>query len=180
MSARSPLQEPPEFTRDSPLLRSAYRFALSAHHGNARRGDTEIDHPVKVASLLHARGFEAPVVAAALLHDVVEDTAIDVDRVADTFGEEVASLVREMTEDEEIEPYEARKAEHRRRVARDRRVAAIYAADKVANARGISSADEAPPEKLRHYRQTLETLCAAHPDLPFLATLREELEELCA
>ena len=179
MAAVSTAAPVPGFAERSPTLRSAYRFALGAHHGPAREGDTDIDHPVQVARLLHEHGFEEEVVAAALLHDVVEDTSINLDQIKGSFGDEIASLVREMTEDEGIEPYERRKAEHRRRVAHDRRVAAIYAADKVANTRAISSASEAPREKLRHYRQTLETLCATHPDLPFLGALREELEALC-
>ena len=65
------------------------------------------------------------------------------------FGAEVQRLVGEMTEDEEIEPYEKRKSEHRQRIARNRRVAAIYAADKVANTRDIRAGRSSPdPERL--------------------------------
>jgi hypothetical protein len=85
-----------------------------------------------------------------------------------------------MTEDESIEPYEARKAEHRDRVARDRSAAAIYGADKIVGTREMKGSDELPDEKLGHYRETLRTLCKSHPDLPFLGELRRELDELCA
>src|SRR5688572_13219374 len=146
----------PSFATKSALLRGAHEFALSAHHGPTRQGDTEIDHPVQVACLLHDAGFDEEVVAAALLHDVVEDTAIDLDQIEARFGREIACLVGEMTEDEDIEPYEARKAEHRERVAGDRRVAAIYAADKLANARTLNEeAEETDRKKLEHYCRTL-------------------------
>jgi guanosine-3',5'-bis(diphosphate) 3'-pyrophosphohydrolase len=174
-----PLTEVPPFAADSRLLRGAYRFATLAHHGPAREGDTEIDHPTRVASLLKEHGFEDEVVAAAFLHDVVEDTSRDPGEIEENFGPEVAGLVREMTENESIEPYEARKAEHRSRVARDRRVAAIYAADKLANARTLNEMSQDPDgAKLEHYRRTLDTLSAEHPYLPFLGPLREELGRL--
>ena len=171
----------PSFATESALLRGAHEFALSAHHGPARQGDTEIDHPVRVACLLHEAGFEEEVVAAALLHDVVEDTAIDLDQIEARFGPEIACLVGEMTEDEGIEPYEARKAEHRERVADDRRVAAIYAADKLANTRTLNEeAEETDRKKFEHYCRTLDKLAAEQPDLPFLGPLREELGALVA
>jgi guanosine-3',5'-bis(diphosphate) 3'-pyrophosphohydrolase len=170
----------PAFVADSELLESAYLLARSAHHGPAREGDTDISHPVAVAALLKEHDFEEPVVAAALLHDVVEDTSLDVAAIERAFGAEVARLVSEMTEDPSIESYEERKAEHRSRVAGDRRVAAIYAADKLANTRDLAGAHEVPPEKLEHYRQTLRILCETHPDLPFLSELGDELSAIAA
>lgn len=178
MPTRS-LTEVPSFAADSRLLRGAYRFAKFAHHGPAREGDTEIEHPTRVAYLLREWGFEEEVVAAAFLHDVVEDTSIDTEEIEENFGPEVSDLVREMTEDESIEPYEVRKAEHRSRVAKDRRVAAIYAADKLANARTLNEEGQDPDDlKLAHYCRTLDTLRDEHPDLPFLGPLREELGNL--
>jgi (p)ppGpp synthase/HD superfamily hydrolase len=171
----------PSFVAGSALLRGAYQLALGAHHGPAREGDTTIDHPARVACLLHESGFEESVVAAALLHDVIEDTAIDLDEVEARFGHEIARLVGQMTEDESIEPYEARKREHRARITHDRRVAAIYAADKLANARTFNEVGEQPDDaKLEHYRRTLGTLRARQPDLPFLEPLQDELERLMA
>ncbi len=114
--------------------------------------------------------------AAGFLHDVIEDTAIEPDDIEQEFGSEIAVLVREMTEDESIEPYEARKAEHRARIVEDRRVAAIYAADKLANTRTLNETQDDPDDaKLEHYCRTLDTLRAQQPDLPFLGALREEL-----
>jgi guanosine-3',5'-bis(diphosphate) 3'-pyrophosphohydrolase len=165
----------PDFIGHSELLSSAYRLARSAHHGPAREGETDIDHPLAVAELLHENGFDEEVVAAGLLHDVVEDTALEVEEIRVRVGPEVARLVAEMTEDERIEEYGKRKAEHRSRVSRDGRAAAIYAADKLAKVRAVDDPDELPPQKLDHYRKTLEMLCERHPELPFLSKLREEL-----
>jgi (p)ppGpp synthase/HD superfamily hydrolase len=173
--------EAPSFVAGSAVLRGAYELALQAHHGPAREGDTTIDHPTRVACLLHESGFEESVVAAALLHDVIEDTAIDLDDIEARFGYGIARPVGQMTEDESIEPYEARKREHRTRITHDRRVAAIYAADKLANARTFNESVEQPDDaKLEHYRRTLGTLRARQPDLPFLEPLQEELQRLLA
>jgi (p)ppGpp synthase/HD superfamily hydrolase len=167
------------FASDSPLLEGAYRMAREAHHGRRREGDTDIDHPVEVAHLLSDTGFDERTVAAALLHDVVEDSATDTDEIEERFGAEVARLVAEMTEDTKIEPYENRKAEHRSRVARDRNVAAIYAADKLAGARDmLDDPDSVPGPQLDHYIESLVTLRDTHPDLPFLGALRRELERI--
>jgi (p)ppGpp synthase/HD superfamily hydrolase len=169
----------PEFARDSPLLEGAFRLAQGAHHGPRRADGTNIEHPVAVAELLSAEGYDEEVVAAGLLHDVVEDTTTDVDEIEERFGPEVARLVREMTEDPHIEPYERRKEEHRERVARDRRVAAIYAADKLAGARSMRDEPGAVPEpQLEHYLASLDELRERYPDLPFLGDLRAELERV--
>ena len=154
-------------------------MARSAHHGSSRRGDTDIDHPVAVAQLLSEKGFGETVVAAALLHDAIEDTTLSVAEVAARFGPDVRELVAEMTESPKIQRYPARKAEARSRVLLDRRAAAIYAADKLANTRELLAAQkDVPGEKLDHYIKTLRFLSAGRPDLPFLTELSQELAEL--
>ena len=172
------VDQPPQFVADSPLLESAFLLARSAHHGPAREGDTDIDHPLAVAEVLQRNGFDEQVVAAALLHDVVEDTSLDLDSIASEFGPEVCVLVAEMTEDPGIESYPERKAEHRARVSRDRRAAAIYAADKLASARAVPGPGDLPEQQLDHYLRTLEMLSERHPDLPFIGELREELRRI--
>jgi hypothetical protein len=174
-----PNRDMPAFVEGSALLEGAFRMARLAHHGPARRSDTDIDHPVAVAELLSEEGFEKTVIAAALLHDTIEDTTLSLDEIRTRFGPELAELVAEMTEDPRIEQYPARKAEARSRVMRDRRAAAIYAADKLANTRQILAADEeVPGEKLDHYIKTLRFLSDGRPDLPFLGELSEELARL--
>jgi (p)ppGpp synthase/HD superfamily hydrolase len=179
MAPSSGFDSPPDFVNGSALLEGAYEMAVAAHHGPRRRGDTQIDHPVAVARLLHENDFPEVVVAAALLHDVIEDTDTELGEIESEFGAEVAELVGEMTEDATIAAYRERKAEHRGRVAGNSCVAAIYAADKLAKVRMLNERGEQPErERLAHYRQTLVELGAAEPSLPFLSELAEELDRL--
>lgn len=164
----------------SPLIETAGRFAREAHRGRRRHGDTEFEHPLAVARLLHGAGRREEVVAAGLLHDVVEDTDASLDELRERFGDPVAELVAAMTEDPGREPYETRKAEHRERVrAAGPEVAAIYLADKLATAREHARRCEPmPAAKLAHYRETLRVLAAAYPDDAFVPELRAALAQV--
>ena len=118
----------------TPLVRRAYAFAARAHCGQRRKdGQAYISHPVRVARLLAALGYDEDVLAAALLHDVVEDTAVTLEEIRATFGPRVALLVDYVSEDPALSGAE-RKVAYRERVRlapRDAR--AICAADKVCN-----------------------------------------------
>jgi len=129
---------------ESELIRDALELAERAHAGQIRSGSggmAYIHHPVAVAELLAEHGYGEETVAAALLHDVVEDSETSVKEIAARFGEPVARLVEALTDDESVEPYEQRKAEHRRRVAAAGGDApAIYSADKLSNVRVLRRA----------------------------------------
>lgn len=170
----------PDFIAGREVPSRAFEFALRAHHGPDRQGDTNIDHPVAVARLLDGAGFGDEVVAAALLHDVVEDTARGLDGIEAEFGAEVRGLVEAMTEDASIEGYAERKAEHRVRVlSAGAGPASIYAADKLARVRAYR-ASESPVASYRldHYWDSLELFAGRRPELPFLSELAAELPEL--
>ena len=166
MALHDPKLSAPDFVRGSDLLEGALRFAREAYREEGRRGQAKLRHSVEVARLLHQAGFDEEVVAAGLLHDVVEATASELPEVAERFGSRIAALVEAMTEDDRIESYEARKAEHRARVtARGSRPAAIYAADKLAKMPHLrADPDSASERQLAHYQQTVETLRAGHPE----------------
>jgi GTP diphosphokinase / guanosine-3',5'-bis(diphosphate) 3'-diphosphatase len=121
----------------SDLVREALATAQRAHAGQLRRGSDGrpfIDHPVAVGELLCGERQGDEVIAAALLHDVVEKSDMSQDSVRERFGEVVGALVGAMTEDGSIPSYEDRKEEHRRRVADAGAAAlAIFAADKLTN-----------------------------------------------
>jgi (p)ppGpp synthase/HD superfamily hydrolase len=141
---------------------------------------SQLDHPSEVAELVKQAGADEEVQAAAVLHDLLEDTDADRDRIASEFGSRVAALVDAMTEDESIEDYAARKEEHRRR-ARDagRDVALLFVADKLSNARRMRHAAKQPEaRKLGHYGATLATMREAYPDLSLLDELDAELRGL--
>ncbi len=179
---------------ESELIREALEMAEAAHSGQTRNGSggmAYIHHPVAVAELLAANGFGEETVAAALLHDVVEDSEASVGDVTDAFGPQVAELVGALTEDDSIEPFERRKDEHRRHVeVAGREALAIYAADKLSNIRVLRRAlakegeaageeFEAPLDvKERVWEQDLETLRRRAPDLPFVDDLAAELAQL--
>jgi (p)ppGpp synthase/HD superfamily hydrolase len=139
----------------SELIARALAKASAEHAGQTRNGSgglPYIEHPRMVAATLAARGYPDEILAAALLHDVVEDSDTTVDDLRAEFGEEIARLVATLSDDESIESYRDRKDEHRARVrAADGDALPIYAADKLTNmttlhaaiaAEGIKVADE--------------------------------------
>src|SRR5438105_12342201 len=80
------------------LVRDAYNFALTCHDGQMREsGDPYIVHPVDAAITVADMNMDAPSIAAALLHDVVEDCGVSYDQVAKLFGDEVARIVDGVT-----------------------------------------------------------------------------------
>jgi (p)ppGpp synthase/HD superfamily hydrolase len=125
---------------ESPLVRDALELASEAHRGQQRKdnGAPYVTHPVRVAQLVTDAGLDDEAVAAALLHDVVEDSETSAAEIERRFGPTVARLVAALTEDDSIAGYEERKAEHRVRVEAAGPVAVtIYAADKLANLRDM-------------------------------------------
>jgi (p)ppGpp synthase/HD superfamily hydrolase len=170
----------PPFAQGSARLTDAYQFAREAHEGPRRRSDTTIAHPAAVAALLAQAGYPEHVVVAALLHDVVEDTPIELAELAGRFGSDVAQLVAQLTEDPGIDSYGERKGELRERAAADgHTAAAIFTADKLASARTLNAGGSIPePRKLEHYERTVRVVREHHPEVPFLADLEAEVAAL--
>jgi (p)ppGpp synthase/HD superfamily hydrolase len=177
----------------SPLVRGALEQARSAHEGQVRNGSggmPYVEHSKAVATLLDEHDFGEEVLAAALLHDVVEDSETTLDELRELFGETVAGMVGVLTDDESIEAYRERKAEHRERVAAAGEDAlAIYAADKLTNVRMLcrtyAEKGEAVQEefkvpidlKAEIWEADLALLREKAPGLPFLDPLEEALRE---
>lgn len=136
----------------SEQVRAALVMAREAHADqtrNASGGRPYIDHPVAVAERLAELDFDDEVLAAALLHDVVEDSEVEVVDIGEQIGARVAELVGVLSDDESIESYEARKGEHRRRVeAAGAEAWAIYAADKLTNVEMLRDAYAAQGEQV--------------------------------
>lgn len=132
---------------DSALLRGALATSRRAHAGQVRQtGNGEIpfiDHPLAVAERLTIDGYSSEVLAAGLLHDVLEYAEYDPEELRERFGDEIAAIVVALTEDASIEDYEERKKDLRERVAAagpDAR--AVFAADKAANVAVLRKAYE--------------------------------------
>jgi (p)ppGpp synthase/HD superfamily hydrolase len=180
----------------SALVRKALETATAEHEGQVRNGSgglPYIEHPKMVAERLAAAGYGDEVLAAGLLHDVVEDSDTTVEELRERFGDAVAGLVETLSDDESIESYRERKQEHRQRIeAVDGEALAIYAADKLTNAstlgealarEGESVADEfkVPLElKLETWEGDAELLARLDPSLPFLESLDAALSRLRA
>jgi (p)ppGpp synthase/HD superfamily hydrolase len=180
----------------SPLIREALATATEAHAGQIRNGAggiPYIEHPVAVAELLAEYGWAEEVLAAALLHDVIEDSETTLDDLREKFGEPVTGLVGSLSDNETIADWQERKEEHRERVATAGPAAlAIYGADKLTNARALRGAWEEEGEavaaelkvpieaKLDAWEADLELLRAVAADLRFLDELEGELSRLRA
>lgn len=149
-----------------PLVLRAQAFAERAHDGMVRKGDGRpyIDHPATVARLLAANGYCAEMVAAGWLHDTVEDTPTTLQEIAAKFGDRVARLVGAVTEDKTLTPYEVRKQHHLDQVrAAGPQVAAIYAADKLANLRDLYAAYQQEGESIAsRFNAPLDVKLARH------------------
>ena len=92
-------------TSYSALVEKAIRFAIQAHQGQERKaqeGVPYVVHPLHVGMLLSRHGFPEEVVAAGVLHDVVEDTVSELEDMEREFGPEVAKLVAEVSEDKRL------------------------------------------------------------------------------
>jgi (p)ppGpp synthase/HD superfamily hydrolase len=175
------------FARDLPLTRAAIAFATDRHRSQHRGGDGArfIAHPVEVAALLRRSGYRDTVVAAGVLHDVLEDTEAQTLDLEIRFGPDVAALVALVSDDPAVGDEEAQKDDVRERVRRGGPEAqAVYAADKVSKVRelrmlmagGLSS--EEAEVKRRRYRKSLDMLEHEFADERLVELLRFELEAL--
>jgi (p)ppGpp synthase/HD superfamily hydrolase len=180
----------------SPLVGEAFETARTAHAGQVRNGSggrPYIEHPLTVAEQLAEYGCSDTVLAAALLHDVVEESDIEIEQLRERFGDRVAELVAALTDAEEIESYELRKDVHRANVeAAGREALIIYAADKLANIRALrpvyAEQGEAVGAELKApldvkvvvWEADARMLRSAYPDLPFLSDLEDQLSRLRA
>ncbi len=139
----------------------AYYIAEDAHKDQKRSsGEPFIVHPVQVAHILMDLGLDADTVAAGLLHDVIEDTDVELDEIEDKFGHEIAMLVDGVTKLGRIEykTKEEQQAESLRKMllamAKDIRVIIIKLADRLHNLRTLEYVDEAKQREKAY--ETLE------------------------
>jgi guanosine-3',5'-bis(diphosphate) 3'-pyrophosphohydrolase len=126
------------------LIQAAADLALKAHEGQTRKESKVpyIVHPIAVALILAKYGFSEEVIAAALVHDVVEDTSVTQEELRETLGDAVANLVASVTHDSSLS-WEEKKLgyiESVRSASDD--VKAIATADKIANAGSLLQAYE--------------------------------------
>src|SRR5919204_416239 len=161
---------------------SAFRFAAAAHEGQQRRsGEAFIHHPWGVAKICAQLRLDEQTIAAALLHDVVEDTGTELDEVRAEFGDEVTRLVDGVTKLTRVQfqSREQAEAENYRKMvvamAEDERVILIKLADRLHNLRQIEYLGK--QKQLQKARETLEVYAPLAHRLGIHA-LKWELEDL--
>ncbi len=165
---------------DLSVLSRAYETAERAHRGQQRKsGDPYITHPVAVATILAELGFDGATLAAALLHDTVEDTEYSLDQLRGEYGDEVAMLVDGVTKLDKVKYGDAAQAETVRKMvvamAKDIRVLVIKLADRLHNARTWKYVTSSSAE--RKARETLEIYAPLAHRLG-MNTIKWELEDL--
>jgi (p)ppGpp synthase/HD superfamily hydrolase len=164
-------------TLKHPIVIKAVAFATEAHAGVTRRWTNEpyVEHPKRVAATLAALGFDPDVVAAAVLHDVVEDTPITAAELAAAFGPRIAAFVVEVSKPKVPGNRAARRAAYRAHLAGSSYAgASIKLADMIDNSGNVAEHD---PKFAKIYLPELaeaaKVLSHGHPEL--LARLAENL-----
>jgi GTP diphosphokinase / guanosine-3',5'-bis(diphosphate) 3'-diphosphatase len=167
---------------DSSLLRRAYDFASEHHRGQIRlSGEPYLSHPLEVAHTLADMKLDSTSLCAALLHDVVEDTKVTLEKLSSEFGPDVARLVEGVTKISRLDLLapEARQAENVRKMllamVNDVRVVLVKLADRLHNMRTLEYLD--PSRQQRIARETLDIYAPVANRLG-MGLIRGELEDL--
>ena len=165
------------------LIERAYLVAKEGHAGQTRAsGEPYINHPLNVAAILAELQLDDTTIAAALLHDVVEDTLFTLDEIEDMFGEEIALLIDGVTKIGQIyfKTKEQQQIEAYRKLiiatAKDLRVILIKLADRLHNMRTLKFMRE--DKRKRIAKETME-LYAPLANRLGISNIKWELEDLC-
>src|SRR5262245_24736361 len=169
-------------TANEALLNRAYVYAMKAH-GNQKRasGDLYFSHPLEVAAILTEFRLDDATIAAALLHDVIEDTEVTRGEIDQLFGEEIGNLVEGLTKIKKLDlvTKKAEQAENFRKllvaISSDIRVLLIKLADRLHNMRTLEH--KRPESRRRISDETLE-IYAPLAGRMGIQGMREELEAL--
>ena len=167
---------------DREAVRRAYAFAEDRHRAQVRiSGEPFITHPLGCARICAGLGLDGTAVAAALLHDTVEDTSASLDDIERLFGDEVASLVDGVTKLSKIhfDSSEEHQAENYRKLivsmSSDIRVLVIKLADRLHNMRTLAYMTK--PKQIQKAKETLEIYAPLAHRLG-INSLKWELEDL--
>tara|TARA_R110000868_G_scaffold189695_2_gene432955 strand:- start:5322 stop:7478 length:2157 start_codon:yes stop_codon:yes gene_type:complete len=168
---------------DVALLNRAYVYSMKAH-GNQKRasGEPYLIHPLEVAAIIADLHLDDASIAAALLHDTIEDTLATREEIADIFGEEIADIVEGVTKLSKLEFNNKKKeqAENYRKLflamSKDIRVLLIKVADRVHNMRTLKAIPK--PEKRRRIAQETMDIFVPLAERVGLYALKTELEEI--
>ena len=165
------------------LLLSAYEYSEQMHSGQKRAsGEPYFTHPCAVAEILIDLGLDCPTVAAAFLHDVIEDTPATDEDIKSRFGNEIMTLVDGVTKLDKIkyQSHEEEDAENFRKIfvamANDVRVIIIKLADRLHNMRSLNFLSNERQQRIA--KETLEIFAPIAGRLG-ISQIKCELEDLC-
>ena len=165
------------------LLLSAYEYSEQMHSGQKRAsGEPYFTHPCAVAEILIDLGLDCPTVAAAFLHDVIEDTPATDEDIKTRFGKEIMTLVDGVTKLDKINysSHEEEDAENFRKIfvamANDVRVIIIKLADRLHNMRSLNFLSNERQQRIA--KETLEIFAPIAGRLG-ISQIKCELEDLC-
>ena len=168
---------------DRAMLERAYVYAREAHANQKRAsGEPYFIHPCAVADILMELGLDAATIAAALLHDVIEDTDSTAEDIKQEFGDEVLALVSSVTKLEKIvfKSKEDENAENLRKIfvamAKDVRVIIIKLADRLHNMRSLNFLSHERQQRMAN--ETLDIFAPLAGRLG-ISQIKCELEDLC-
>ena len=182
----------PTFFERLPQTHAAVAYAQEKHAGQVRGdGSPFIFHPLEVASLLYDVGAPDHVIAAGVMHDLIEKTDARAPDLRERFGPGITELVLAVTDDERITGYAKRKAALRQHVAgAGEEALTLFAADKLSKLRELGREVRAErgaarvrtrqlrARRFRHYGRSLALLEERLPESPLVRDLRRELSAL--
>ena len=167
---------------DEDLLNRAYIYAMKAHGTQTRAsGEAYFNHPLEVAAILTEMRLDTATIAAALLHDTVEDTEATHQELTEKFGKEIASLVDGLTKIKKLDMVtkEATQAENLRKLliamSKDVRVLLVKLADRLHNMRTLS---HVKPEKRERVAQETMDIYAPLAGRMGMQLIRDEMEDI--
>lgn len=177
-----------------PQTERAIAYAERMHAGQLRADGTPfVLHPLEVASVLYYAGAPDHLIAAGVMHDLLEKTDASAADLREWFGPRITGLVLAVSDDERIDGYGKRKAALRRQVASAGEEAlSLFAADKLSKLRELRRETVVDPDaagmsrrvrelrarRLRHYQRSLALLEERLPASPLVRALRDELAAL--
>ena len=167
---------------DIALLRRAYEFSDRAHKGQKREsGERYVEHCLNVAFILAELHLDSDTIAASVMHDVVEDTEVSLDKIKEEFGEEIAALVDGVTKIGTVQykSQEEQQIEYFRKMllsmARDIRVILIKLADRLNNMRTLQYLDR--KKQIRIAEETRDVYAPLAHRFG-ISKIKQELEDL--
>jgi (p)ppGpp synthase/HD superfamily hydrolase len=182
------------FSEGLPQTQEAIAYAQRMHAGQRRADGTPfINHPLEVACLLYRAGAADDLVAAGVMHDLIEKTDASTLGLRERFGDRITGLVLAVSDDGQITGYAKRKAALRQKVAdAGEEALTLFAADKLSKLRELrreaaGDTDTRPTSgrvralrarRLRHYQRSLLLLEERLAESPLVRDLRHELRVL--